>query len=697
MTSLNPHHRFETLVVGAANRLAVTAARAVAEGPGSVYNPLFIYARPGLGKTHLLMAIGHAARAINPGMSVEYLTLDEFIEAFTTAVASGQGETYRRRFTEMGLLLVDDVQFLTHRREMQAELLRIVDALQAGGRQIVLTSDRPPAEIESMDERLIRRFGGGLVIDIGSPDYETRVAILRRKAEERGTAFGPGVLDAVAALEIDNVRELTGALNRLVAFQSVSEAPLDPRQAVILVGGAAAAMDADLAGAPETRPAPAPIASPVTMGAAAAVAVGAALGERPAPPLVPAPQDAAPDPTASDAGGLSLGDEFGDFLSEVAATVTQQVEAWRAQVAGSIMQWEGEGFRTALLEALLEQSVPGDPAKALRDFEERVERLRAIEAEASQFAPDLAGSPVFRDPADVPAAEALLERARAGSHPPPGPAPIWRLDEIVEGQGNRMAVRAAHAAVAEPGRRYNPLVVVGASGTGKTHLLHGIGNALGGSDLVVACVGAAEFTDELIEAIDRNAVPAWQTRYRRVGAFLLDDVHLLAGKDRSQDELFVLYNQLFESGRQMVFTSAVPLAELAGLEPRLLTRLEGGLVVELPAPDREIRQQLVERALAARDETADAELTGYLASRPAESARAVQGLVQRVLNAADVQQTAPTAALAREVIEGPAKPVRRSPSRSSGVVPAAGGGVRSREKMVWDWPDLGDRIIEEWR
>ena len=163
---LNPYFRFDTMVVGTANRLAVTAARAVAETPGAVYNPLFVYAKPGLGKTHLLMAIGHGAKAIDPAITVEYLTLDHFIEAFHAAIASGQGEAYRKRFADVALLLVDDVQFLSGQRETQAELLRIVDAMQTASRQIVLTSDRPPSEIEALDERLIRRFAGGLVIAV---------------------------------------------------------------------------------------------------------------------------------------------------------------------------------------------------------------------------------------------------------------------------------------------------------------------------------------------------------------------------------------------------------------------------------------------------------------------------------------------------------------------------------------------------
>jgi chromosomal replication initiator protein DnaA len=659
--TLNPLYRFDTLVVGAANRLAFTAAKAVAESPGTVYNPLFIYARPGLGKTHLLMGIGHAARVINVGLCVEYLTLDEFVESFHAAIAAGQGDAYRRRFNDVDLLLVDDVQFLTHRREMQSELLRLTDTLQSANRQIVLTSDRPPAEIEALDERLIRRFAGGLVIDVSAPDYETRVAILRRKAEERRAKFVEGVLEEVASLPIDNVRELLGALNRLVAFQAVSDTPLLPAQARALAGGDEISEKPDKKGKTQRQPASAPI------------------------------------PAGSSPKGSSA-DEFSDFLSEVSATVSQQVDSWRAKVAAAILRWEGEGFRTTRIESLLQQEMTVDPEEVLRQFAADVVRLQTLHAEASELAPDLAGSTAFRDPDDIVGAEALTQRARQGAHPPPAPSPLWKLEDLVEAPSNRMALQAARAVVAEPASRYNPLVIVGGSGVGKTHLLHALGNALVvKSKAAVACLSAHEFTSELIEAIDRDAVGPWRARYRSAGAFLLDDVHLVADKDRTQDELFVLFNFLIESGRQMIFSSGVPLSELTGVEPRLRTRLEGGLVVDLPAPDREMRQQVLQRALNGKG-SPDAELVDYLGSRPAESVRALQGLLQRVLNAAESKGIAPTAALAREVLEAPApRPPRRSTGvRTSGIV-APASGARSREKIVWDWPDVGDRIVEEWR
>ncbi len=674
-TRLNPRYRFDAYVVGAANRLAVTAARAVAESPGAVYNPLFVYASSGLGKTHLLMAMGHHALEVNPQIAVEYMTLDEFIEAFHAAIAAGQGEAYRRRYADVGLLLVDDVQFLTHRREMQAELLRLTNTMLSAGRQIVLSSDRPPNEIEALDERLIQRFAGGLVIDISAPDYETRVAILRRQAEERKATFDPSVLDAVATLPIGSIRELIGALNRLIAFQAVSEGPLTSALARSVLA--------------KTMP------QTVKSGSVQAAAAGTATVST----VASVAETVGTDETEARvvAEPSSGRDEFSSFLTEITSAVARQVEAWRGRVAEAVMRWEGEGYRTERLQRLLEGEAPVDPDAALHDYEEDIERLKALAAEAQELDPAVAGRAIFRDPDRVEEAGTEVQRAREGLSPPPGPSPIWRLEEFVESPANRVAFRAAQAVLEQPGHQYNPLVIIGGSGVGKTHLLNAMGNALAAPPgSLVACLQAQDFVDDLIKAIDRDRVAWWRARFRRITALLLDDVHLLAGKDRTQEELFWLYNLLAESGRQMVFTSAVPPEELQTIEPRLRTRLEGGLVVELPAPDREVREAIVSRVLREKVGEAEPELAAYLAARPVETVRALLGLVQRVLAAAEAEQERPSTGIARQVLEGsPAGPARRSTgNRTSGLL-SPSGNLRSREKMVWDWPDIADRLIED--
>jgi chromosomal replication initiator protein len=664
-TALNPKYTFDSFVVGAANRLAVTAGRTVAETPGSAYNPLFVYSGSGLGKTHLLMAIGHAAKQLAPGLGVEYLTLDEYVEAFHAAIAAGHGDAFRRRFQTVDVLLLDDVQFLSNRKEMQAELLRLTEALQAAGRQIVLTSDRPPAEIADLDERLISRFSGGLVVDIGPPDYETRVAILRRKAEERGAHLPPGVLEAVAEAPLGNVRELMGALNRLVAHQAVSETPLDPATARRILG----------------------LTEPTPPGVAAS----------PVPPASPA----AATPSGSTALAASASaDEFGEFVADVAVTVGKALETWRAQVSEAILRWDGEGYRVQRLRALFEQETPAAVEEALAAFARDVERLRALEAEVAELDPAAAGDSVFRDPDRLAEAEATAARVRDGAAPPPAPSAAFPLGAFAVGPSNQVAVSAVRAVLAQPGRKYNPLVLVGKSGLGKTHLLHALGLELARAPgAVVACLSTQAFIDELIAAIDGNRVDWWRARYRRATALLLDDIHLLAGKERTQEELFNLFNLFQDTERQLAFTAPAPPRALAGLEERIVSRLEGGLVAEMQEPDREVKRAVLERLLAPDGGSADPAVLDYLADRPAESVRALAAVAQRVLAAAAAREAPLTAGLAREVLEGRAPREGRRPAgpRPSGVVVSSLGGVKSREKMVWEWRDPAQRVIEELR
>ncbi len=653
MTSaLNPKYSFETFVVGAANRLAVTAGHTVAESPGAAYNPLFIYSGSGLGKTHLLMAVGHAAKKAAPKLNIEYLTLDEYVEAFHASVAAGQGDAFRRRFQNVDVLLVDDVQFLTNRKEMQSELLRLTEALQEGGRQIVLTSDRPPPEIADLDERLISRLSGGLVVDMGPPDYETRVAILRRKADERGARFEPGVLETVAQAEVGNVRELMGALNRLVAFQAVNDTKINAETAKQILG---------------------------------LVGDGAAQ-----------PGDARA-PAAAKSGG---GDEFGEFLADVTVTVGKAVEAWRARVGEAVLRWEGEGYRTHRLEALLQRDAPGAVDKAIAEFAADVERLKTLEAEVAELDPQAAGQSVFRDPERVSEAEQAAAKVRDGAGPPPGPSAAFPLAAFAVGPSNQVAVSAARAALERPGKKYNPLVLVGKSGLGKTHLLNAMGLELArGKRAVVACLSTQAFIDELIAAIDGNRVDWWRARYRRATALLLDDIQLLTGKERTQEELFNLFNLLQDKDRQLVFTAPAHPNTLSGLEERIVSRLEGGLVAEIKEPDREVKRAVLERMLSQQGPTPEPALIDYLADRPTDSVRSLVGLLQRVLGAAAAQDGPLSAGLAREVLEGqaPRDTRRASGFRTSGLVVSSLGGIKSREKVVWDWIDVADRMIEEFR
>jgi len=653
-SSLNPRFSFETFVVGAANRLAVTAGRTVAENPGSAYNPLFIYSGSGLGKTHVLMAIGHAAKTIASQLNIEYLTLDEYVEAFHAAIAAGQGDNFRRRFQNVDVLLVDDVQFLTNRKEMQAELLRLTEALQQSGHQIVLASDRPPTEIADLDERLISRFSGGLVVDMGIPDYETRVAILRRKAEERGTSFQPGVLETVAKVEYPNVRELMGALNRLIAFQAVNDSPINAEAASKVLG--------------------------IPTAASSSVASAS----------VASPSVASPD-------------EFSQFLSDVTVTVGKAVEAWRARVAEAVLRWEGEGYRTGRLEKLLDQETPAAVDEAISAYVQDVERLKALEAEVAVLDPQAAGEKVFRDPDHMDEAEAAAAKVRDGAAPPPAPSAAFPLESYVAGPSNDVALGAVRAVIAKPGKKYNPLVIVGRSGLGKTHLLNAVGLELAKKkNAVVACLSTQGFVDELIAAIDGNRVDWWRARYRRATALLLDDIQLLAGKERTQEELFNLFNQFLDADRQLVFTAPAHPNTLEGLEERIVSRLEGGLVTEIAEPDKELRRSVLERLLTQQRVPIEPALLDYLTDRPIDSVRSLTGVVQRVVEAAAAEDAPVTAGLARDVLEGAPPPApsggrRTAGFRTSGIVVSSAGGVRSREKMVWDWPAAADRVIEDLR
>ncbi len=577
---LDGTYRFDTFVVGSSNRLAVSAARAVAEAPGSAYNPLFVYGGSGLGKTHLVAAIAHQAQVINPDLRVEFTSGEDVAEHLHRVIGSGQAHRFIEHYAQVELLILDDVQFLTGQRETQSELLRLFNIMQGTGRQLVLTSDRQPSEIPDVDQRLLSRLIGGLVVDVGAPDFEMRLAILRNVAVARGVAFADGVLNEVARLAFGNVRELKGALNKLSAFQQLEGTPVAP---------------------PDVR---------------------AVLGERTAPTRFTTP--GASHPPRIEAI-IPDGTDYDGFLADVLQEVETRVEPWRVALGEAMSHWKSQGYRVTVLERAMQLSTAPDVDGLLATFTSAIEHLRDLEAQAGSLDPALRGHAAFRDVAAIPRAQQLVERAMASIVPLPAPSPVFTRERIDVSSANHLAVKAIDSVIEHPGTRYNPLFIYGPPGSGKSHLVHALGNAMR-ARAAVACLSANAFVDELIAAMQEGGMERWRLRFRAAELFILDDVDVLAGKERTQEELFHLFNYLYERGAQIVLTGTHAPRDLPELTDRLRSRFEGGLVVALQSRARPRVAPLVERAAGELDRF-----------------------------------------------------------------------FEDREKTIWNWPDLGGRLIEEYR
>jgi chromosomal replication initiator protein len=226
--AFNQRYTFDSFVMGSSNRFAHAAALAVAEAPGSAYNPLFIYGGVGLGKTHLLQAIGHYVRTHYPHLKVTYVSTEQLVNDFIESVQQkGRMEGFRHRYRTNGVLLVDDIQFLIGKKESQDEFFHMFNTLYEAGKQIVLSSDRPPKDLKPLEDRLVSRFEMGLITDIQPPELETRIAILRKKVEAGGTPIPDEVLAFVADRISSNIRELEGALIRIIAYSSLTRHVID--------------------------------------------------------------------------------------------------------------------------------------------------------------------------------------------------------------------------------------------------------------------------------------------------------------------------------------------------------------------------------------------------------------------------------------------------------------------------------------
>ena len=233
--ALNPRYIFETFVIGASNRFAHAAALAVSEAPAKAYNPLFIYGDSGLGKTHLLHAIGAYAKELYPNVRVRYVSSEEFTNDFINSIRDDKSNSFQKRYRDLDILLVDDIQFLENKERTQEEFFHTFNTLYNANKQIVISSDRPPKQLVTLEDRLRSRFEWGLITDIQPPELETRIAILRKKAAQDRLNAPDDVLEFIASKIFTNIRELEGALIRVTAFASLNRQPVDMALAEIVL------------------------------------------------------------------------------------------------------------------------------------------------------------------------------------------------------------------------------------------------------------------------------------------------------------------------------------------------------------------------------------------------------------------------------------------------------------------------------
>jgi chromosomal replication initiation ATPase DnaA len=649
---------FDALALDESNAPAVLAARAVAEDRKPPFAPLVIVGPRGSGIGELFDSLVADLGSRRSDDRVERFEADGLANRQREAMLSGRSEALRSELAGAGLVIMEGLESLPRHPECQGLLADLLDARRAAGRETVVGSTLDPSAIEGLDPRVLRRLQQGKLTGFAMPGESARFELLAARQNGRAPGLSEDALRALAAAKLPSLRDYTGALARLLAFQEASPVPLSPEDALLLVG------------------VPNRLASPAA--------------EPPHPPA-----DLPP-------GSAPGSDEFSAFLSDVTGELTGRLDDWRRRVSHAIEHWGAQGLRTHALESLLEEEALGDPDASLRAYEAAAEAILGLAREAAELAPDLAGAEVFRDPTQISAARVLVEEARSAA-PLSAPLPQYRWEEFAEGPALRLTVRAGRDVIREPGSRYSPLVVTGGTGTGKSHFLHGIGNALIARGLgQVVCLAGPALAAEIRSLPDAGAAVEWRKRYAWAGAFLLDDLHLLAGELRAQQELAALMAELQEGRRQLVFASLRPLEQLPDFDPRLMALLQNGLTVELPPPDREVRLAVIRRLLAGDPAAEDAALVDYLASRPADSVRAVQGLVQRVVGAAAAQQTEPSPQLAREVLEFGGVVTRRGripgTGRTSGGIPVPGIGLlKSGEKTVQRWPRPAERLIEELR
>ena len=421
---------FDSFVVGPANRLASAAAACAAESPGTSYNPLFLYAASGLGKSHILAAIATQGRESHPNLAVKHQTAGTYLGELEAAIQLGIQDAFNGRYTDVGIFLLDDVQALGGQGQAQDMLLRVIDDLAGKGAQVVLASDRPPTKISGLDRRLLSRFSGGLIVDIGAPDYDTRVAIVRKKMEERKGKLAQGVAETLGHLSFSSVRQLERAVEQLVEKQASRGQTLTVEDLPAVFGEAVKAAAAKVAG-PATRKGRRGRAK------SGEPAAPTKSRRRPAPPETSKPPPP-PKPEEDTRPARTTGVEAAPperterpspaGTAKIAVIPDPDDPNWRDRIQAVVDSASADSISPTRILYLLEASDPPEGwHAALQHFEKQLSRVREVRRELERLGnpwPETAAV-LLTDPDRLEEAESLLasahERVRPFPALPEGP------------------------------------------------------------------------------------------------------------------------------------------------------------------------------------------------------------------------------------------------------------------------------------
>lgn len=623
----HPQYTFKTFVVGNSNRFAYAAARGAAESPGLVHNPLFIYSGVGLGKTHLLGAVGNYILQNKQEMQVVYVTAEWFVNELLEALEKNSVDEFRNRYRAIDCLLIDDVQFLGEKDRPQSELIHTFDTLYTLQKQIVFTSDRPPKSVTTIQERLRSRFEGGLIADIQMPDFETRVAILQKKAVQKKLEIEEDIVYEIAKSIKTNVRELEGFLNKLIALYSMDKNSITLDWVKETLRNQRSASKSVSSSKPKTQQ----------------------------------PQS-------------SLGDEFGSFVADIGSDLgdtiqeKEEEERLRSEYRKKLYIWEMKGFDVSRLQRVIDS----DLHKVKQTFDEfTIDAKRLMELQKQVACMDIRGmenkvknierylfSPDRLEEVEqkIKELEIAIERRkeyRASLNSE------FTFDNFVIDEANQMVAYVAKMISESPAILYNPLFIHGGIGTGKTHLLHAIGNATvyHKPGLNLYYVSADTFARKLIKAIEERKTDEFRARYNEIDMLLIDDIQLLAEKERTQEEIFHFFNTLYNMRKQIVISSDRHPEDLQRLHERLRSRFEGGLVVELTPPDENARREIINQAVSKHDILIMDAAVDYIAGKFTKNIRELMGGLNNIIAHAKVKEATISENLARNVLGDEVKSV----------------------------------------